>query len=492
MRKLVYFTAAAFFLFAGCEKNELSESGRYPSDMARTYHHCDKVIEVLPDKNGGDDTDALMAAITSAEQGSVIKLAAGEYHAGYMELYGFHGSIVGAGCGKTTIILKPSIDKLVQNNANKTEGWWRLIGGDIVISDITFKTPDGFLSDEGDYNPEWGADLYALFMVNNYNDEYYHPEEPPQKLLVKNCNFIGGINTDMSKDVFWINDYNVWLAFWIGVDYGWPKDGVDYPLTKGDYVFQNCKFEHFLAGAEGFSLGEEAKMEITKCKLNNCMWPLWFIGNYNSKIYITDNIFTNSQDYDVFIEDIDYDFLPNTEINPIRNCSYVIEGNQFNESTVSSIFLCDYWIGVDPDLRLPMKITIKGNQFNLSGSGSAITALNSQGAVIKNNCFKGTCDKGMLIDGATQDYFGFPIPLEVYANNLHVLGNNFNGLEASTADIVLGEKSSNCTIVGNGKESVVDNGTDNKIVAMKHKYGGYHPDAFNRHNFKPMHGIRPH
>ncbi len=65
----------------------------------------------------------------------------------------------------------------------KTAGWWRLIGGDITISDMTFKTPDGFLSNDGEYNQDYGSDLYAMFMVNNYNDEYYHPEEPVQKFV---------------------------------------------------------------------------------------------------------------------------------------------------------------------------------------------------------------------------------------------------------------------------------------------------------------------
>jgi hypothetical protein len=35
--------------------------------------------------------------INGAQPGSMIKLLAGEYHVGYMAIYGFKGSIVGAG-----------------------------------------------------------------------------------------------------------------------------------------------------------------------------------------------------------------------------------------------------------------------------------------------------------------------------------------------------------------------------------------------------------
>ena len=492
MKKLVFSAIAIAGIMASCSKTDQPDPGLFTPDQAKAYHGYSQVITIPPDKDGdGDDTEELRAAIDVAGPGTMIKLLEGEYHVGYMELYGFHGVIAGAGREKTIITLKAPIDQISQIASNQSAGWWRLIGGDITISNITFKTPDGFLSEEGGYDPNSGSDLFAMLLVNNFNDEYYHPEEQ-QKLMVKSCNFIGGTNTDTSKDGYWKTDHNTYIAIWVGMEYWWPKEGVDYPLTKGDYMFNDCYFEHFLDGVEGFSLGEMATMEVSKCKLNNCMWPLFFLANYNSSIYITENIFTNSQEYDIAIDDWDAGFLPNTIINPVRRCSYVITGNQFNKSTVSSIFLVDWGIGQEPVQRLPMLITVKGNLFNLSGSGSGVTAFNSQDAVIRNNRFTGTCDKGILIDGASQEIYGAPIPLEVYANNVVVLGNNFNGLKATTADIVLGEKSSNCTVVGNGKDSVVDNGTDNKIVGMKHKPGGYRPGHFTRDNLRNFHGMRPH
>jgi len=77
------------------------------------------------------------------------------------------------------------------------------------------------------------------------------------------------------------------------------------------------------------------------------------------------------------------------------------------------------------------------------------------------------------------------------AKNVLILGNNFTGLNAMT-DIVLGDNSSNCTVVGSGKESVINTGTNNKIVGMKMKYGGNHIGPAIRDNFRMWHGMRHH
>ena len=57
-------------------------------------------------------------------------------------------------------------------------------------------------------------------------------------------------------------------------------------------------------------------MKVADCKMNNCMWPLYFAANYNARITISDNTFNNSWEYDIFIEDTDFGFLPNTTVNP--------------------------------------------------------------------------------------------------------------------------------------------------------------------------------
>ncbi len=495
MKKLIFLIPVVLcIIIASCSKDPGLDPGKGLSPgFDKGFKPCVPMVTYSPSSDG-DDTDALKALISSAKPGSVIKLSPGEYHLGYMELYGFNGSLVGAGKDKTKIILKPSIDQASQLDDNKCPAWWRLIGGNITLSDITFKTPDGFLSSEGHYKPypfsDLGADLFSMFMVNHFNEEYYHPDGPPQKLLVKNCRFIGGTNPDTSKDGWIKTEKNTGLTFWIGFDFWMPNPDIEWQLTKGNYVFQECYFENFLDGVEGASLGENAKLTVTGCRLNKCQTPLFFIANYNSSINIIDNIFNDSEKYDIFIEDIDGGYLSNTEIKPIKRCSYLITGNQFNNAPVSSLAFCDTWIGTDPAKRLPMLFMIKGNLFNLSGTGCAITALNSQDPVIRNNRFTGTCETGVYLNGGiTLDLMGWvPIPNEVFAKNALILGNNFSGLKATDAAVVLGDKTMNCVVIGTGKEKVVDDGINNKVTGMKKVPGGHHFGPLIRDNVRMWRG----
>ncbi len=239
MKKSI-FILAAMFIITSCAKDDLYDKGLYQGDafINEVSVHTGSVITVRPNADGdGNDTPELTAALENAAPGTVIKLLKGVYHVGYMEVYNFHGTIKGEGKDKTTVILKTPLDQKAQNDDNLTATWWRIIGGNVTITDITFKTPDGFLSDEGMYYEPYGSDLFAMFTANHFNDEYYYPYSDPQKLLVKNCSFLGGTNQDMSKDVAWLTDHNAWIGFWVGVEYFWPKEDLDYPLTKGSYRF---------------------------------------------------------------------------------------------------------------------------------------------------------------------------------------------------------------------------------------------------------------
>jgi len=495
MKKLFLLFIAAGLLISSCSKSDRFETGTFPSDaFKKAIPVHGPVIVVPPDEDGdGDDTEELTAAIDDAEPGTVIKLLEGEYHVGYIKKDDFQGSIIGAGREKTIIILKPPISLLSQVYNNQVTAWWRFIGGKISISDMTMKTPDGFLNDgSDDQDPYYGSDLYCMFSFNNYDDDEFYNPDTFQEVNISRINFLGGF--DDGSGVYFQTDHNVLLGVWVGSDIIFPKDEIeDYPLTKGEYVFKDCYFEHFLDGIEGFSLGEDATMTVSGCKFHNHMWPLLFAANYNSRIFITDNIFTDSQEHEIVIGDVinDWGLFSKTSIKPLKRCSFVITGNQFSGASVSSILLSDSWIGTeDPTQRLPMLFTIKGNRFKLSGSGISISALNSQDPVIRNNSFQGTGDIGIYINGGLEnDLFGWPIPnVDIYARNVLVLGNNFKGLKTTTAAVVLGDKTMNCTVIGTGNEKVIDDGINNKVTGMKKVPGGYHFGPAIRDNIRMWQG----
>lgn len=485
MKRFLLILAAAC-LIASCSKNDPFESGQLRPDAIKGGMHLNNdVIIVAPDQDGdGDDTDELTAAFAAAGPGTVIRLLEGEYHVGYIELYGFNGVIIGAGVEKTKINLKTSIDQASQVGDNQIPVWWRIMGGDITISGIAFMLPDGFLSDDTDFDPAWGSDLFAIFSVAHYNDEYYFPNDD-QKLVVRNCQFHGGLNTDMSKDGWFATEFNSLIGIWVGVDYCWPLEGLDYPLVKGNFKFENCIFDNFVDAIEVFGVGENATTSISRCSTDNCLWPLFFNANYNSEIIITDNVFTNSASYEIAIEDFDWGFFPNTDIKHLRKCVYNITGNRFSGSPDGAVYTYDACVAINPEQRYPLQINIKNNYFTLNGSGPAISSINSRDLVVCNNKFTGSGSSGVLVNGSTIDnIYAFEFLPEVFAENALIQGNNFSGLQYTEAAVVLGERSMNCRVIGTGKEKVVNNGTDNKITGMKPVPGGHHMGPLKRQHMK--------
>ena len=461
---LKIFCIATFtsFLFS-CQKTSEFDNELAGIDLKSA--HKGAVITVTP--NGVDDTDNLKQAFADAAAagpGTTIQLTEGNFLVNYIEVYNFQGTLVGAGREKTIVTLLPGIPMQAQLDVNQISAWWRMIGGDITISDMTFITPDGNLLKEGDIDPFLGKDLFSMFIFNHYNDLYYHPENP-QNVVINSVNFYGGYDNPDDGN-YWKTDHNVLIAVWVGVDYFWPADGIDYPLTKGNFVVNDCIFEHVMDGAEGFSLGEYAVMRVSSCRSNNCFTPFYFTANYNSKIIIANNTFFGTNGWcDIQIEDNDWGFLFQTEINPLKRCEYFVYGNTFNSSpSIPSIITNDHWVYQGPEDRLPMLIDIKNNVFKLAKGSNGISLNNSQDAVVRNNRFSGNCTTGITVNG-----FTLLDPDDVpFAQNVLIQGNNFSSLNSTVANIYLGEKSKDCTVVGSKTDgNVIDLGVNNKITGMK-------------------------
>ncbi len=386
-------------------------------------------VVIVVEPTGTDDTENILKAFTDAEAagpGTTIQLLEGEYYTGAVEIYGFHGILKGAGTTKTIMNCIPGIPVEDQLNNNQCSAWWRLIGGDVTLTDMTFKTPDGSLVKEGFFDPWLGKDLYALIIFNNYNDLYYHPGEF-QKVKVERVDLYSGYD-DPEDGSSWKTDHNSLLGIWVGFDYSWPAEGVDYPLTKGNFVIKDCYLEHFLDAVEGFSLGEEAKMVIQNCMLNKCGWPLFFTANYNSDITIKNNVFSNTDLVnEIGIWDHDFGLLCNTTILPLKPCRYTITGNTFNTTAaIPAIDIKDYWVYLGPEERMPLQIIVENNVFNLSEGSSGILLNNNLNAVVRNNRFTGVCTTGIAVDGFNEDN---PEAVPFAWNNL-LLGNNFSRLTA--------------------------------------------------------------
>lgn len=460
--KLLLFVASWSLLFS-CQN-----SGPYGDELSdNDLKSATSGVVIVVEPNGIDDTEDIMKAFADAEAagpGTTIQLVEGEYFTGAVEVYGFYGTVKGAGTDQTIMNIIPGIPAEEQINNNQLSAWWRLIGGDITLSDMTFKTPDGSLIKEGFIDPVIGKDLYSLIMFNNYNDLYYHPDEF-QKVNVARVDFYGGYDNPEDGGPYWKTDHNSLLGIWLGFDYFWPAEGLDYPLAQGNFVIDDCYFEHFGDGVEGFGLGEHAYTAVLNSIFNKCMWPLYFTANYNTDVLINNNTFSNTDLIcEIMVEDNDYGFLGNTTILPIKPCRYTITGNTFNTTAaIPAIVANDHLVYLGPEERTPLQVIIENNVFNLAEGSSGILLNNSQNAVVRNNKFVGSCTTGIAVDG-----FNLVNPEEVpYALNALLLGNNFSRLTSSVANVYLGEKSKECTVAGSKTDGlVIDSGVDNMVTGM--------------------------
>jgi hypothetical protein len=497
MKKFVLFIFAAIFIIASCSKDDRFITGPdLLPELGKGFPCFGNVIVISPvsdDEGDGDFTDEFKSAFASAQHGTVIKLLEGIYHVGYMEIHGFNGTLTGAGKDKTILYPKTPLDSKTQLvDRNIFNAWWRFIDGNIQISKLSFNTtvPEPVQN----YNEDsfWGKDLYAMLVFNNY-DVNSTTDNSYQKVLIKDVDFIGGYDdAGGDPDSFqWRTDHNVIIGVWVGLDYNFPFEDTRYSLSKGEYKIENCHFDHIIAGTEGFGLGEEATMSVSSCRFNNCVWHAYFTANYNSKVFITNNIFNGSTGSDLVIEDNEWGVVNGyAEIEPLRRSTYTVTGNIFNVvPSSSSVILWDMWVAQDNDNILPMQLKLNGNYFNLAEGSTGITAINSQGALINNNRFKGSCLTGILVDGIATDRFGAPLlnPDKAYADKVLLLGNNFSGVKSSQADVILGEKSKNCTVIGSVRDEVINNGTNNNVIGLKPVHKGYHFGPTIRKNFRVWH-----
>jgi hypothetical protein len=482
--KSIFCVFAGVCLLASCSKDPVYDPGSYDSDVmlkARPVHGP----QVLLPPSGGDDTDALLAAIAAAPPRTTIQLSEGEYHFRPLEIRGFDGMIKGAGRGKTFLMPYGLIETGPQYALNIMPTWWHILGGNVTISDLVFRTEDGIMLE--DVDPYFNKALACLITVNNYDSGYHFDNPAPMTFCLVNVDILGG-SIDPALGGMGL-PYNVIMSLWFGTDV-WVPSG-PLPLCNGTIKITNCTFDNVGQGFEAIGCGDKTTIYLNGNRTDNVAWGTFFTGNYGSKIFVTGNSFNGASISELSIGDWDWGLMGDTDF-PDTQSIYVVTGNTFNTlHEINSLILRDDRGVAAPDYYLPTRVLVKNNRFNLCEGSTGISCINSRGAQVRNNYFKGNAVIGVRVDGGdvysllTGEYFG----IGDAKNNL-ILGNSFSALSASEADIYLGERSSQCTVAGNGNETVIDLGTDNIIVGMKEVHGGHNPGLLIRDNFRMMHHMR--
>ncbi|MRS02307.1 hypothetical protein EG832_03610 [bacterium] len=135
---------------AGCNKND------WPGDEPITGDLKSGAVEVIAipvgQPSGGDDTEAFKAAFAAAQlagPGAMVLMEAGEYHLGFLEVYDFFGSFIGAGKDKTIITVMTHMDGQAVLDRNLLPDLIKFVGGGVVMRNFTLQNPAGKLTDNG-------------------------------------------------------------------------------------------------------------------------------------------------------------------------------------------------------------------------------------------------------------------------------------------------------------------------------------------------------
>lgn len=451
------FLVTALSILASCAKEERFSSDVFgPPDLAKGFGHGYHVnVFMVPAPSGDDDTQNLLNTIELAQSqgpGSVVQLQEGTYHIGFIEIREFKGTIKGAGRDKT--IIKP-IPNLPCQNEKQT--WCvslvTFVGGDIQLSDLSFKVDDGNPCAE-DYitNQPMGKDLYILVKITDRINNHYISEDLVVTARIQNTGFTGGTNSGGTHPLF-----NVVCGLWFGHDYFMPA-GTNPERTKGYLNVDNCCFSHFSTGLDLPGM-KEGKIIVRNSLFDFC--NLFIYDNINLQFNISNNKFLNNYDYSIFIDDSDLSrFGRYSNTTPVKRATYRITQNMFETSPGVtfirpggvSIYMLDMRTTIYPDENMPMKFMVENNIFKLHEGASAVVGLNNKDAMILANKYMGKGVTGITLDGENG----------AYSLNNKILGNKFSMADYET-DIHLGEYTGNCLVAGSPMATIVNEGEGNRI-----------------------------
>ncbi len=426
--------AAGVCLIFSCSKDEpLILPGVVDQDDATL---CGKVFKVQPTK-GTDITAELKQAFDDAKTagpGSVVDLPEGEFEIEQIEIGEFYGSFVGAGKGRTIISPKTGLDCTVGALITFT-------GGDILVSDMTIKTPEESICADG-------SGLVVLLAFADYSDTYVTAENFVRS-VVNNVEFISN-----KLDEGGYSGYNCWNGLAAGQN---TKSASGLNRSNIDMTITNCSFDSFGFGTQ--IIGAKSGKYTLGTKNNgntftNCLEGAFIYDIINMPVKVTGNKFyIPAASYGLdFSNYADARFVAESQTSPtVVN----IEENKFFETGSNlGLLIRDNHRYVYPD-ELPMNVQLKNNNFNLNGAIAAIGCFNMNGMVIRNNKFTGNSLWGVrIMKGGT-----------LYNVNGLMLGNNFSNLSCSMTTVLLNTGSSDWTIVGGDLgESTLDLGVNNIIT----------------------------
>ncbi len=440
-QKFIFMIFTCFGLLMGCSNEEALDIEQGEINLKKATKSAVFVVE----PNGFDDTENLKKAFAdamAAGQGTVVQLTEGDFFIDLIEVREFHGTLKGAGKGKTIIstIADLSVDDFI--NQNLDVFLLSFVGGDVCVRGLTIHTPQGPLS-SGSIDKLYGQLGFCAVTAQ------YIAENEHINAVVDNVEFI----TQGYTDVGLIVD----SGFWHNIPGGVPLADIDISVT-------NCSFSGPYSWEYGVLLMEIREGNIVVGsksngnKFNNCDLGIWH--NVNIKATVHSNIFIRKNGW-FPLQVINSPWREDPSQFPQTFQSvYNIEKNTFNVSESAGVVLINDNRRFSPSYEIPMLVQVKNNKIHTEGNMfTAMGCLNLSGTVIRNNKFTGEAEYGVRIFSQW--------PEGLLAENGLLLGNNFSNSKYSLTTVLLGNGTKDWTIVGgNLGESVWDWGENNIITGF--------------------------
>lgn len=461
LKKILFLTTAVVLLFS-CSKTDNDEPFSAIGLKAKKVTH--EVFVVNP--GGIDDTPALCQAFEDAKAagpGSVVQLIEGEYHVGYMEIYDFYGSLMGAGKDKTIITVLPGMDLDALFAQHLIHSMVKFVGGDVHLSHFTMQTPPGLLSVGG---PGWGH-IYSLINFSSFNSVYESGNENRSiNAVIDNVCFKGqrveeGGYPGYVEGFF----YNSVMGVRAGFDYFSPYVAPDplLPREKINLKITNSDFDTFCygLGIEGIKNSKIIVGEVNRgnyfinCDQQGGIWEF-----RDMEILVEGNIFNvykNGFDQDNYPWYACFRYEPSTKAT-ISNCHH----NMFNLMHAEyGLWFTDVCRITEPE-GVPVAYNIKNNLFEMHDAYDwGIRSRLTKGMVIRNNRFCGTGGMAISVESPYFEYYG------VYNEEGLILGNNFSTAQFDMCAVWLRPDTRNWTVVGgNIKDQVWNDGVGNIITGV--------------------------
>lgn len=418
-----------FMVCTTCTKDEILPTPDGESSALKTAPVENVVITVEP--SGGDDTQAVLNAFEAAKaagQGSIVYLTEGIFHlSAPVIVEDFVGTMIGAGKNSTEILT---------GGLGESMFTFQSLSGaySISISDLTLR-----------YTHLSAPEPVVLKFHEGVLKSYIH---------IQNVDFIGTPDQCSDATVICVS---------INPLYN--------PNVTLETVIEGCTFDQ-VGEAIKILNDMESSFLILGNMFINCVNGIVQFDSNSSVFEVVSNRFE-------FKQPKCYPFTAGVYLfggNPQAISRFLIQQNDFIIDFASGIGLLD--ISYFFDGAKSMDVEIKSNKFLLNDiEWDGITNLASQDVIIGNNKFEGNALTAVGAGWWNSDW-----PVE----NMIILGDNVNSLFAqSSFPIVLTEKTSNCIVIGNSKDNVLNLGTNNILTGVNNMgspLGIEVSEAMNRRN----------